>query len=193
LRRDIAIDRAGGIVFELCGDKLARSLGWMVAADAGLRVVFELVKGNANALPMRFADTFIATDKRRYRDGFWGGKRRIPASPVLHRLDVLAVGVLIFIGRSLPHKLLSGLRMLALAEFCEVLGRDGPGEAELRGQSPLPFASDDALLRPIVLLLRSELLLVVGLCLACGEWFRNGQHYRLLHLVLVRLKRIFGV
>src|SRR5208282_2221198 len=63
LRRDIAIDRAGGIVFELCGDKLARSLGRMIAADAGLRVVFELVKGNANALPMRFADTFIATDK----------------------------------------------------------------------------------------------------------------------------------
>jgi len=93
----------------------------------------------------------------------------------------------------LPHKLLSGLRMLAVAEFCVVLGRDGPGETELRGQSPLPFPSDDALLRPIVLFLRSELLLVVALCLACGEWFRNSQHYRLLHLILVRLKRTFGV
>lgn len=71
----------------------------------------------------------------------------------------------------MPHKLLSGLRMLALAEFCEVLGRDGPGETELRGESPLPFPGDNALLRPIVLFLRSELLLVVTLRLACGEWF----------------------
>jgi hypothetical protein len=33
--------------------------------------------------------------------------------------------------------------MLALAEFREVLGRNGPGKAELPGQSPLPFAGDD--------------------------------------------------
>ena len=32
-----------------------------------------------------------------------------------------AVGIRIFIGRSLPHKLLAGLWMLALAEFREVL------------------------------------------------------------------------
>ena len=43
LRRDIAIDRAGGIMLELGGDKLARGFGRMIAADAGLRVVFELV------------------------------------------------------------------------------------------------------------------------------------------------------
>jgi hypothetical protein len=40
---------------------------------------------------------------------------------VFHSLDGLAVGILIFIGRSLPHKLLAGLWMLALAEFREVL------------------------------------------------------------------------
>ena len=95
---------------------------------------------------------------------------------MLHRLDGLAVGILIFIRRSLPHKLLAGLWMLALAEFREVLGRDGPGKAELPGQSALPFARDDAALRPIVLLLRSELLLVVGLRLASGERLGNGQH-----------------
>ena len=53
LWRDIAIDGAGGIVLKLGGDKFARSLGRMIAADAGLRVVFELVEGNADALPVR--------------------------------------------------------------------------------------------------------------------------------------------
>ena len=43
LWRDIAIDRAGRIVVKLGGDKFARGLGRMIAADAGLRVVFELV------------------------------------------------------------------------------------------------------------------------------------------------------
>ena len=118
---------------------------------------------------MGFADTLIAADKGGERDGFGRGKGRIPTGSVLHRLDRLAVGILIFIGRSLPHKLLAGLWMLALAEFREVLGGDRPGKAELLGQSPLPFACDDAALRPIVLLLRGELLLVVGLRLACGE------------------------
>src|ERR1035441_7866345 len=78
--------------------------------------------------------------------------------------------------RSLSHKLLSGLWMLALAEFCKVVGGDHPGKAELPGHAALPFARDDAALRPIVLLLGGELLLVVALCLACGKWLRDGQH-----------------
>ena len=70
LWRDIAIDRAGGVVLKLGGDKLARGLGWMITADAGLRVAFELVEGNADALAMRFADTLIAADQRGERNGF---------------------------------------------------------------------------------------------------------------------------
>src|ERR1022692_1762578 len=70
LWRNIPIDRAGGIVLELSGDKLTRGLGRMIAADAGLRVVFELVEGNADALPVRFADTLIAADKSGERDRF---------------------------------------------------------------------------------------------------------------------------
>ena len=50
LWRDIAIDRAGCIVLKLGGDKPSRGLGRMVAADAGLRVAFKLVEGNADAL-----------------------------------------------------------------------------------------------------------------------------------------------
>ena len=59
-------------MLELRGDKLARGLGRMIAADAGLSVVFELVESYADALPVRFADTLIATDQRGERDGFGG-------------------------------------------------------------------------------------------------------------------------
>ena len=50
---------------------------------------------------------------------------------MFHRLDGLAVGILIFIGRSLSYKLLAGLWMLALAELRKVLGGNGLGKAEL--------------------------------------------------------------
>ena len=133
LWRDIAIHRASRVVLELGGDEFARGLGRMIAADAGLRVVFELFKGDADALTVRFADALIAADKRGERDGLGSGKGRIPPGPVLHRLDGLAVGILVFIGRSLANKLLAGLRMLTLAEFREVLGGDRSGKAELRG------------------------------------------------------------
>jgi hypothetical protein len=97
LWRDIAIDRAGGIVLKLGGDKLARSLGRMVAADAGLCVAFELVKGNADALPMRFADALVTTHKSGERYRFRSGKGGIPSGPVLHGLDGLSLSILILI------------------------------------------------------------------------------------------------
>ena len=64
LWRDISIDWTGCIVLELGGYKFASGLGRMIAADAGLRVVFELVEGNADALPVGFTDTLIAADQR---------------------------------------------------------------------------------------------------------------------------------
>ena len=79
LWRDIPIDRAGRIVLKLGGDKFTRGLGRMIAADAGLRIVFELVQRNADALSMRFSDAFIAADKRGKRDRFGCGECRIPA------------------------------------------------------------------------------------------------------------------
>ena len=63
LWRDIAIDRTGCIVLKFGGDKFACSIGRMIAADASLRVEFELVEGNADALSVGFADTLIAADK----------------------------------------------------------------------------------------------------------------------------------
>jgi hypothetical protein len=63
LGRDIAVDWAGCIVLKLGGYKFASGLGRMIAADAGLRVVFELVESNADALPVGFTDTLIAADE----------------------------------------------------------------------------------------------------------------------------------
>jgi hypothetical protein len=40
LGRDVAVNWAGGIVLKLGGDKLTCGLGRMIAADAGLRIVF---------------------------------------------------------------------------------------------------------------------------------------------------------
>ncbi len=176
LRRDVAIDRTGRVVLEFGGNKLARGLGWMIAANPRLRVAFKLVKGDADAFPVRFADAFIATDKRRQRDGLGRGESRVPPGPVFHRFNGLAVGALIFIRRSLPYQLFVGFRMLALAEFGKILGGDGPGKTELRGQAALPLARNHAPLRPIVLLLGGELLLVISLRLACGKRFGDGQH-----------------
>jgi hypothetical protein len=59
---DVAIDRAAGIVLELGGDKPTCCLGRMIAADAGLCVVFKLVEGNADTLAMGVADALIAAD-----------------------------------------------------------------------------------------------------------------------------------
>ena len=63
LWRDIPVDRTGGIVLELGGDESARGLGRTISAYAGLRVVFELVEGNADALTVGFTDTLIAADE----------------------------------------------------------------------------------------------------------------------------------
>src|SRR5579863_8073931 len=63
LWRDITIDRTGCIVLKLGGYKSASGFGGMIAADAGLRVLFELVEGYADALPVGFTDTLIAADK----------------------------------------------------------------------------------------------------------------------------------
>src|SRR3984957_3548276 len=63
LRRDIPIDRTGCIVLKLGGYKFASGLGRVIAADTGLRVAFELIEGNADALPVGCTDTLIAADQ----------------------------------------------------------------------------------------------------------------------------------
>ena len=88
---------------------------------------------------------------------------------MLHRLDGLSVGILVLVGRSLSNKLFACLRVLALAELRKILGGNRTGKTELRSQPALPLARDHAPLRPVVLLLRREFLLVIGLRLAGGQ------------------------
>ena len=140
LRRNVTIDRAGGVVLELGGDEFGRGLGRMVPADAGLRVILELLKRHSNALTVGHAHVVVAANKSGERDGFGSGKRRIPTGAMLHRLDGLAVGILVFIGSALADKLLAGGRMLALAESGKILGGNRSGKAELRGKPALPLA-----------------------------------------------------
>ena len=187
LRRNVTIDRAGGVVLEFGGDEFGRRFGRMVAADAGLRVHFKLLQGDANALAVGHADVLIAANERGERDGFGRGKCRIPTGAVLHGLDGFAVCILVFIGGALANKLLASRRMLALAELGKVLGGDRSGKAELRGKPALPFAGNHAALGPIVLLLGGELLCVVALRLPCGKRLGNGQHGCLLQLMSGRL------
>jgi hypothetical protein len=51
---------------------------------------------------------------------------------MFHRFDSLAVGVVMFIRSALADKLFADLRMLALTEFGEVLGRYRSTNTELR-------------------------------------------------------------
>jgi hypothetical protein len=50
LRRNVSIDRAGGVVFKLGSDEFGRRLGRMISPDPSLRVHFELFQGDADAL-----------------------------------------------------------------------------------------------------------------------------------------------
>ena len=89
---------------------------------------------------MGHAHVVVAAHERGERDGFGRGKRRIPTGTMLHCLDGLAVGILVFIGGALANKLLAGGRMLALAELRKVLGGNRSSKAELRSKPALPFA-----------------------------------------------------
>ena len=90
---------------------------------------------------------------------------------MLHGLDGLAVRILVFIRRSLANKLFACFRMLPLAQLGEILCRDPTGNSQLRSETALPLAGNDAALRPIILLPCSELLLVVTLRLAGRQRF----------------------
>ena len=68
LRRDVAVNRAGGVVLELCRDELAGGLRRIIPADAGLGVVFELVESSADTLTVRLANALVAANECGERD-----------------------------------------------------------------------------------------------------------------------------
>jgi len=63
LRRNVTIDGASRVVFELCGDKLASGLRQMVAADARLRIAFERIERGGDRLAVRLAHAKVSANK----------------------------------------------------------------------------------------------------------------------------------
>jgi hypothetical protein len=56
----VAIDRASGVMLELCGDEFAGRLGGVVASDPRLRVPLQLGESSGHCLPMGFSHSLIA-------------------------------------------------------------------------------------------------------------------------------------
>jgi hypothetical protein len=58
----VAIDRAGGVMLELCRDEFAGGLGGVVAADPRLGVPLQLFEGGGDRVPMSFSHSLIAAN-----------------------------------------------------------------------------------------------------------------------------------
>jgi hypothetical protein len=169
LRRHITVHRASRVVLELGGHEFACCLGRMVPANARLRELFQLFERDADTVTVRLTYAVIAAYQSRQRHRFRSGESCVPPGAMLHRLDGLAVRILVFVRRSLANQLFACLRVLALTEVGKILSRNRTGKPQVCCETALPLAGNDAALRPIILLPRCELLLVVALCLAGGQ------------------------
>ena len=96
--------------------------------------------------------------------------------------DGLAVLRFVFMDLAMAHQLFAGHRVLAFGEPSELLGSHRTGKAEFSGQLAVPFALNSVALFPIILLGCGEFLFVVGLRLARGKRFGDGQHGSVLNL-----------
>ncbi len=95
---------------------------------------------------------------------------------MFHRSDRLPILGLVFMHLAMAHQLLSGRGVLAFGETGELFRSNRPSKAELLGELALPFALNGVALLPVVLFGGSELFRMIGLRLACGERFGDGQH-----------------
>ena len=81
LWRNVAVNRTGGVVLELGRDELACSFRWMIPADTGLGVVFELVERHTESAPFNtMKDLFLAA-------AAWGVKKNLSV-PLAKRVSV---------------------------------------------------------------------------------------------------------
>jgi hypothetical protein len=79
---------------------------------------------------VRLAHAVVAAYQSGKRDGLRRRKRGVPTGPVLDGFGRRAVGVLVFLGRAMPHHRLLGLRMNALRQPGELKRRNVAFEAE---------------------------------------------------------------
>jgi hypothetical protein len=169
LRRGVSTDRAGGVVLELRGNKLARCFGRMVAADPRLRIPLKLGERRRNRCAMGLTHPLIAANKRGQRDRLRRGKSRVPTCPVFDRFRGRAVSVFILLRLAMLHHRLVSLRMAAFAEAGEFFGGDGSAQTHPGRKLALPFTLHDAILLVVIRRLGGELQLVIRLCLAGAE------------------------
>ena len=71
LRRGIAIDRTGGVMLELGGNKLPSSFGGVVPADSSLSVSLQLGESGCDGFPVRLTHPVISTNKGGQRHRLW--------------------------------------------------------------------------------------------------------------------------
>src|ERR1700753_2308223 len=70
LWRCVSVHRARGVMLEGCGHKLPCRLGSMVAADAGLGIMLQLIQGKCDRFAMGFSHRIITTDESCQRNRF---------------------------------------------------------------------------------------------------------------------------
>ncbi len=121
LRRGVTIHRSRGIVLEGSRNEFAGRLRGVNIADAGLRVLLQLIECHADALTMRLSHALIAADKGGERNTLGCAERRIPTGAMLHAGYFLAEFALVSFGNLMANKLRFRVRMLAFGQTREVL------------------------------------------------------------------------
>jgi hypothetical protein len=125
---------------------------------------------------MCFPHANVTAHKRSKRNGLRRRKGGIPSCSVLNARYLLAVFVLVGPRGLMFDELCSVLRMLAIAQICEVFCMNSTMKIPIFGKLTTPFAVCLSILAPVILLLGGELARVVGLRLFCGKSFRDSKH-----------------
>src|ERR1700686_640371 len=132
------------------------------------------MESHSHALAVGFPNSMVTAYERGQGNGFGSRKRCIPTRSMLHGSDSFSIRILVFVNQAMPDKLFAGLRVLAQAEFGECVFSDHTTQAILRCQTTLPFALYSVASRPVALLLRSEFLFVIALCLTRRKGLGNS-------------------
>src|SRR5207245_630824 len=98
------------------GDPFACCFGRKIAPNSRLDVTLHFTQRYANTFSMSVSDSFVSSDQCRQRDAFRGGKRCVPASPVLHCFDLLAMFVYVLTRGLVTHQLFARHGMFAFTE-----------------------------------------------------------------------------
>jgi hypothetical protein len=134
-------------------------------------VVFQLFEGDQDTVTVRLMYAVIAATKPVKETV--SEAEKVASDPA--RCSIvwmgLAVRILVFVRRCLANRPIACLRVLALTELGKILSRNRTGKPQVCCETDLPLAPNDAALRPLILLSRCELLLVVALRLAGGQRF----------------------